>query len=47
MIFNDFRGIDLKFNLLLKLVDKWPMNVPARNKADRPFISKKIIITSI
>jgi hypothetical protein len=42
---NEFRG-QLKFSTLLELVDKWPLNVPCRNKESVPFVSKKLIVTS-
>lgn len=47
VIFNDFRGDAMKFNLLLKMIDKWPFSVRRRNKAPMPFSSKKVIITCI
>lgn len=45
VIFNEFRG-QIKLGELLDLIDKWPKNIPIRNKESIPFISKKIIITS-
>jgi len=45
VILNEYRS-DFKFSYLLQLVDKWPMNVPVRNKESVPFLSKKIIFTS-
>lgn len=45
VIINDFRGW-LNYDLLLQLVDKWPMSVKRRGREPIPFISKKIIITS-
>lgn len=45
VIINDFRG-EIKYNDLLKLVDKWPEFVKRRNREPMPFISKHIIITS-
>lgn len=45
VIINEFRG-GLPYNFLLQLMDKWPLNVPRRNRGGIPFISKKIIITS-
>jgi len=45
VILNDFRG-EISYNELLNLVDKWPLNVPVRNREDIPFTSKKLIITS-
>lgn len=46
VIINDFKG-EIKYGTLLKLIDKWPMNVPRRNRQPTPFVSKHIIITSI
>lgn len=46
VIFNEFRG-QICFSDLLKLVDKWPETVKWRSHEPVPFISKKIIITSI
>lgn len=45
VIMNDFRG-EIKYNELLKLVDKWPEKVRRRGREPINFISKKIIITS-
>lgn len=45
VIINDFRG-EIKFNEILKLVDKWPHFVPQRGKQPFPFLAKKVIITS-
>lgn len=47
VIINEFRGCMLMFHELLEMVDKWPMNVPVRNKEDVPFLAKKVIITSV
>lgn len=44
-ILNEFRG-QLKFSELLSLVDKWPKDVPIRNRPSIPFTSKTVIITS-
>lgn len=46
VIFNDFRG-DIQYGFLLELIDKWPVSVNRRNRMPIPFISKKIIITSV
>lgn len=45
-IIDDFRG-SIPYNQLLKLADKWETLVPRRGKAPIPFVSKKIIITSV
>lgn len=45
VIFNDFRGW-LKYEELLRLVDKWPMEVKRRGRTPMPFTSKVVIITS-
>lgn len=45
VIMNDFRG-EIPYNMMLQLIDKYPMNVPRRNRKPAPFISKNIIITS-
>lgn len=46
VIFNEFRGNQhIPFDYLLKLVDKWPMQVRRRNRAPAPFLAKHIIIT--
>lgn len=46
VIIDDFRG-GISYNLLLRLADKWEVLVPRRSKAPIPFVSKKIIITSV
>lgn len=45
VIMNDFRG-EISYNMLLQLIDKWPMKVSRRGREPMPFLSKKIIITS-
>ena len=45
VIIQEFRG-EIKFGEILDLVDKWPKNVPIRNKPSVPFLAKKLIITS-
>lgn len=45
VVFNELRT-QVKFAELLSLADKWPKDVPIRNKPSIPFTSKKIIITS-
>lgn len=45
VIINDFRG-EIKYNELLQMVDKWPYNVPRRNRPPTPFVSRTVIITS-
>lgn len=45
VIMDDFRG-ELQFNVLLKMIDKWPFTLPRRGREPIPFISKHVIITS-
>lgn len=45
VIMNDYRGT-IPYNVLLQLIDKWPMKVRRRNREPMPFVSKHIIITS-
>lgn len=45
VLFDDFRG-EIKYGELLRLVDKWPMNVRRRNREPAPFLAKLVIITS-
>lgn len=45
VIINDFRG-HIKYDMLLQLIDKWPVNVPRRGREPLPFTSGLIIITS-
>lgn len=45
VIFNEFRG-QIKYSELLDIVDKWPKEVPIRNKPSIPFTSKVVVITS-
>lgn len=45
VIMNDYRG-EIPYNMLLQLIDKWPIKVRRRNREPMPFLSKKIIITS-
>lgn len=45
VIINEFRG-EIKYNDLLKLLDKWPYQVKRRNRPPIPFVSTKVIITS-
>jgi hypothetical protein len=46
VIFNDFRGSEIAYNILLQLVDKFPMYVSCRNKEPVPFLAETVIITS-
>lgn len=46
VIINDFKG-EIRYGLLLQLIDKWPFEVSRRGRPPYPFTSKKIIITSI
>lgn len=45
VIINDFRG-QIKYDQLLRLIDKHPHSVSRRCLRPRPFVSKHIIITS-
>lgn len=45
VIINDYRG-SIPYDELLKMVDKWPFEVPRRNREPVPFLASKIIITS-
>lgn len=45
VILNDFRG-HLKYEYLLKLVDKWPITLSRRGREPMPFMSKTVIVTS-
>lgn len=45
VIMNDFRG-KIEYNVLLQLIDKWPMMVSRRGRAPAPFMAKHIVITS-
>ena len=45
VIFDEFRG-QLPLNVMLRLMDRYPMNVQQRGKEPFPLLAKKIIITS-
>jgi len=45
VILNDFRG-EIPYNMMLQLVDKWPMVVRRRNREPMPFTSEIVIVTS-
>lgn len=45
VILNDFRG-EIRYNIILDLVDRYPTSVPRRNRRPMPFVSKLVIITS-
>lgn len=49
VIINEFKGPHhIKYGLLLKLIDKWPLKIKRKNPlAAHEFISKHIIITSV
>jgi len=49
VIINEYKGPhEIKYGMLLKLIDKWPLKIKRKNPlAAIDFISKKIIITSI
>lgn len=46
IIMDDFRSSDMKFDYLLRLLDRYPMRVQVKGSS-RQMLSKKIIITSI
>lgn len=46
IIIDDFRYTDMKFDYLLRLLDRYPMRVEGKGTS-RQMLSKKIIITSI
>ena len=46
IIIDDFRSSDMKFDYLLRLLDRYPMRVQVKGSS-RQMLSKKIIITSI
>lgn len=45
VVINDFRG-HIAYDLMLQLVDKWPMYVSRRGREPLPFTSKTVIVTS-
>lgn len=45
VIFNEFRG-QVSYECLLDLIDKWPKCVSRRNCEPRPFVARRVIITS-
>lgn len=45
VIIDDFRG-SIKYEEILKLVDKWEYSLKRRNRCPMPFVSRKVIITS-
>lgn len=45
VIINDFRG-QIPYDRMLKIIDKWPCDVPRRGREKMPFTSKTVIITS-
>lgn len=45
VILNDFRG-ELTYQQMLNLVDKWPYSVSSRSVRPRPFLARKVIVTS-
>lgn len=49
VIINEYKGPhQIKYGVLLKLIDKWPMKIKRKNPlAAMDFISKKVIITSV
>lgn len=46
VIINEYREAHVSFQMLLKLIDKWPTKVPRRNRPPLPFTSSHIIITA-
>ena len=47
VVLSEFRACHMRWSTLLALVDKNPLNVKIRNRESVPFISKKVIITSV
>lgn len=45
VIIDDFRG-SLPFNTLLRYLDRYPVSLPVRGRAPRPFMATHIYITS-
>jgi hypothetical protein len=45
VILNEFRG-QMLFSELLDLVDKFPKTVKIRNREPRPFLAKRLLVTS-
>lgn len=46
VVMNDFRGNQIQYAELLKLVDKWPHSVRRRNTSPREFVAHVLIINS-
>jgi len=46
VVINEFRG-DIPYGFLLELCDKYPAFVARRNREPLPFMSKRIVITSV
>lgn len=47
VVFDDFRCADVRFNELLKLMDRYPWSVPRRGQRPLPFMAETIIFTSV
>ena len=45
VIFDEFRG-EYEMSFMLRLTDRYPLNVARRGRESRPFNSKKVIVTS-
>lgn len=45
IIIDEFRG-ELSFSFILKLIDRWPLNLPRRNREPTPCLAEEVIITS-
>ncbi len=46
VVLNEFRG-EIKFSMMLAMIDKWPLQVKVRGKESVPFLAKKILISSV
>lgn len=46
IIIDDFRGGSMKYDDILKFIDKWNYSIPRRNMEPNQMISKRVIITS-
>lgn len=47
VVFDDIRDSDIKFNELLRIMDRYPYSVPRRGRPPLPFLAKYIVFTSV
>jgi hypothetical protein len=47
VIFDDFRDSDVKFNDLLRIMDRYPYSVPRRGRSPLPFLATFLVFTSV